>query len=355
MRLIGESEAGEEPLGAPWSRPLSGTLERLVVESEQLAGNPLGDPTRRPLYVLRPPGVELDHPRALPSVYVIQGYTGQLDMWANRSAFEPTVIERIDALLADPDVPDAIVVLVDAWTSFGGSQFLDSTGTGRYQSYLCDEVVPFVDERYPTAADRDRRAITGKSSGGYGAMVVPMVRPDVFGALASHAGDALFRLSMTPSIAKTIRTLRDHFDSSWEVFFERFAEADAFDYDKHGPIEIYGYAAAYSPDPERPGRALLPFDVATGELDPDVWRLWLEHDPVEMAAGYAEALRSMRRIYLDAGKGDEYFLDLGAMAFARELEKLGVEHSLELFDGKHGGISYRYPGAIRELIVALAE
>jgi dienelactone hydrolase len=73
-----------------------------------------------------------------------------------------------------------------------------------------------------------------------------------------------------------------------------------------------------------------------------------------MAAGHADALRSMRRIYLDAGKSDEYFLDLGAQAFAAELEKLGVEHSLELFDGKHGGLTYRYPGAIRELILALS-
>jgi len=36
-----------------------------------------------------------------------------------------------------------------------------------------------------------------------------------------------------------------------------------------------------------------------------------------------------------------------------ELEKLGVSHTLELFDGKHGGITYRYPGAIRELLIAL--
>lgn len=73
-----------------------------------------------------------------------------------------------------------------------------------------------------------------------------------------------------------------------------------------------------------------------------------------MAPRYADALRSMRRIYLDAGRSDEYFLDLGAQAFADELSRLGVEHTLELFEGKHGGIDYRYPGAIRELIVALA-
>jgi len=354
MRLIGESsDSGDELLGRPWSSPLAGTLDRLVVESDVLADNPLGDPARRPLWVLRPPGVELDHPRPLPAIYVIQGYTGQIDMWAGRKAFEPTFIERMDAMLASEDCPDAIVVMVDCWTSYGGSQFLDSTGTGRYQSYLCDEVVPFIDERYPTAADRDHRGITGKSSGGYGAMVVPMMRPDVYSALASHAGDALFELSMTPGIANAARTLRAHYDSSYDVFFERLPEEDPFEYDRHNPIEIYGYASAYSPDPDRPGKALLPFDLRSGRLIPEIWDLWLEHDPVRMAPRHAEALRSMRRIHLDAGRGDEYMLDLGAQAFADELSALGVEHTLELFDGGHGNLTYRYPNAIRELILAL--
>jgi len=342
--------------GAPWERPLAGSLDRLVVESELLAENPLGDPPHRPLYVYRPPGVDLDHPRPLPSVYVIQGYTGQLDMWTSRSAFEPTMVERLDAMFAAGECPDAIVVFVDAWTSYGGSQFVDSTSTGPYQSYLCDEVVSFIDGRYPTVADRERRGIAGKSSGGYGAMVVPMMRPEVFGALASHAGDALFEVSYLPSIPDTVRTLRDEFDGSYDVFFERFAEADPKPYEEFGePIMWYGCAASYSPDPERPGKALLPFDVETGRLIDQVWERWLELDPVRMASRSADALRGMRRIYLDAGKKDEYHLDLGAMAFARELEALGVEHTIELFDGKHGGLTYRYPGAIRELVVALSE
>jgi hypothetical protein len=342
--------------GAPWERPLAGELDRLVVESELLADNPLGDPSRRPLYVYRPPGVAPDHPPALPSVYVIQGYTGQLDMWARREPFEPTMFERVDALFAADGCPDAIVVFVDAWTSYGGSQFLDSTGTGPYQSYLCDEVVPFVDERYPTAADRDRRGITGKSSGGYGAMVVPMMRPEVFGALASHAGDALFECCYLADFRAIARRLRDDFEGSYEVFFERLAEAERFEYERLGkPLEAYGYAACYSPDPERPGKALLPFDVATGRLVDAVWERWLELDPVRMVEGHPDELRSMRRIYLDAGRGDDYFLDLGAQAFAAELEAIGAEHTLELFDGKHGGLTYRYPGAIRELVVALGD
>jgi Putative esterase len=245
-------------------------------------------------------------------------------------------------------------VFVDAWTSLGGSQFLNSTSTGRYMDYLCDEVVAFVDGRYPTIADRRHRGLAGKSSGGYGAMVVSMLRPDVFGALASHSGDALFECSYLREFPVIARQLRDHFEGSYEVFFERLARTDHFDWSLYGkPFEMYGYACAYSPDAGNPGGALLPFEISTGRLMEDVWERWLAHDPVRMAPRHAEALRGLRRIYLDAGRSDEYFLDLGAQAFSQELTKLGVEHSLELFDGTHGGITYRYPGAIRELVLAL--
>src|SRR4051794_21428481 len=142
------------PAGAPWEPEPRGRLDRLVVESELLADNPLGDPARRPLEVWIPEGAE-DGGEPVPSVYVIQGYTGQLDMWHNRVPFEPTVFERLGDAFADRAQPRAIVVFVDAWTSLGGAQFINSTATGRYLDYLCDEVVPFVDSRYPTLASRD--------------------------------------------------------------------------------------------------------------------------------------------------------------------------------------------------------
>jgi len=339
--------------GAPWERPLHGALERHVVRSELLAGNPLGDPVRRPLYVYRSPGAQRsDAP--VPAVYVIQGFTGQVDMWLGRTAMQPTMIERLDAMFAAGDCPDAVIAFVDAWTSRGGSQFINSAATGRYMDYLCDEVVPFVDERYPTLASRDHRGLSGKSSGGYGAMVVPMLRPDVFGALASHAGDALFECCYARDFAAVARDLRDNFDGSYEVFHERLGAAEHFDWVRFGKtFELYGYACAYSPDPDRPGEALVPFEIPTGRLIDDVWARWLEHDPVRMAPRHAGALRSLRRIYIDAGRRDEYFLDLGAQAFAKELSGLGVAHTLSLFDGRHGGIGYRYPGAIRELLLGL--
>jgi S-formylglutathione hydrolase FrmB len=262
----------------PWSYELAGRFDEHVFTSEALRGNPLGDPHERPLWVYVPAGYDDEPDHRYPSVYVIQGFTGQLDMWRNRSPFgAKNFPELTDEVFAE-GAPPCLVVWVDAWTSIGGSQFLDSPAIGRYHTYLCDEVVPWVDAHYRTLAEPGRRAIQGKSSGGYGAMVSALLRPGEDGSVR------------------------------------------------------------------------LPFDPDTGELVPEVWKRWLAWDPVRMARERPDAVRSWKAVYIDSGKSDEYFLDLGAEAFRRTVEEIGGPEVLfELFEGKHGGITYRYPKSLKWL------
>ena len=342
-----------QTVGPPWAAPLAGRLDRVAIESEALQGNPLGDPHVRPLWVYLPPGYD-DADRRYPTIYAIQGLTGQVDMWANRPPHRPTVLERVDSLFAETGVPPCVVVYVDCWTSLGGSQFLDSPGTGRYHTYLCEEVVPFVDERYRTASDRDRRGIAGKSSGGYGAMVTPMLRPDLFGALATHAGDALFECCYQPGFPTCARLLREHYDGSYDRFWEDFRGRPAFSREGDDDLlNAWCMAACYSTDED--GTVRLPFDAATGRLVDEVWQRWLALDPVRMAPAHTDALRSLRAIYIDSGTRDEWYLDLGAEAFRAALAEVGVtDVRFELFDATHMGIEYRYPIAIRYLAERLS-
>lgn len=327
-----------------------------MIESEVLAGNPLGDPAKRPLYVYSSPGLSTGKATQVPVVYVLQGFSGQLDGWLARKPFEPLFVERLDAMFAAGDCPDAVVVFVDAWTSLGGSQFLNSSATGNYSDYLCDEIVPFIDGRYPTSGTRRRRAVTGHSSGGYGALVLPLLRADVFGALIAHAPDTLFEAGYMGDFSRAVRVLRDHYDGSYEKLLEDIKHAEKFDWGRWGEaLNAYAMAAAYSPDPERPGQVLLPFDTVTGMLIPEIWERWLAHDPVRMAARHVAELRGLSHIHIEAGRGDEYMLDVGAGAFSAELTRLGVEHSFELFDGGHGGMSHRYAPAIRNLLLKLKD
>ncbi|MGH2929954.1 MAG: alpha/beta hydrolase, partial [Solirubrobacteraceae bacterium] len=308
----------------PWQRALAGTLHEHWIESDLLRDNWLGDPYRRPLWVYTPPGYD-DGADDYPAIYVIQGMTGQLDMWRNRTPFRPTFPELLDRDFDMGTIRPCLVCFVDCWTSLGGSQFLDSPATGRYHSYLCEEVVSFVDARYRTKPAAAHRAITGKSSGGYGAMVTPMLRPDLFGALATHAGDALFEQCYGRDFGPAVRALRDEYGGSWAAVLQDFRDRPALTKPTDALLlNMYAMAACYSADPD--GTVRFPFDLETAELVPEIWDWWLHWDPVRMAQNerYAEALKGLRAVYVDAGKHDEYYLDVGAEAFVKALRKLGL-------------------------------
>jgi S-formylglutathione hydrolase FrmB len=338
----------------PWRGDLAGRLDEQVITSELLRDNPLGDPHERPVWVYLPPGYD-DTDTRYPAVYVIQGYTGHVAMWANRTPFRQPFLETADQVFAGGGAPPCVVVFVDAWTAYGGSQYVDSAGTGRYHSYLCDEVVPWVDARYRTLADRESRAISGKSSGGFGAMITPMLRPDLFGALATHAGDALYEYCYLPEFAQAVRHLRAYDGDIWR-WWDDFRSRPAFSKEEDAAlITALGCSAAFSPDED--GRPVLPFDPRSGDLRHDVWDRWLAWDPVQMAEAYADALRSQRAIWVDAGTKDDYFLDLGAQAFRDELTRVGVDADrvhFELFEATHAAIDYRYPLALAWLAKRLA-
>ena len=333
----------------PWSYDVAGRFDEHAFESDVLKDNRLGDPHVRPLWVYVPPGYDDEPDRRYPSVYAIQGLTGQIDMWRNRAPVRKNFPELADELFARGEAPPCLLVFVDAWTSLGGSQFVDSPGTGRYHTYLCDEVVPFVDGHYRTLADAAHRGIAGKSSGGYGAMVNPLLRPDVFGGLATHAGDALFETCYLPDFRRSVRTLREEYGGSVERFWEDFHSRPAFSKKSDATLlNDWCMAACYSADED--GTVHLPYDTETGELRPEIWERWLAWDPVRMVASRADAARSLKAIYIDAGKRDEFFLELGAEAFRRALADVGVtDVHFELFDGTHMSIEYRYPLAIRYL------
>src|SRR4051812_49868870 len=106
-------------MALPYSADLAGRLDRHVLTSDLLRGNPLGDPYERPLEVYVPPGYDDETERRYPAVYVIQGFTGYLPMWHNRTPWRQPFPELADQVFARGDAPPVIVVYVDAWTAVG--------------------------------------------------------------------------------------------------------------------------------------------------------------------------------------------------------------------------------------------
>jgi enterochelin esterase family protein len=250
-------------------------------------------------------------------------------------------------------MPPAIAVLPDCATRWGGSQYLDSAATGPYMSYLVRELVPEIDRRFRTIARREGRAVVGKSSGGYGALLLCMEHPDVFSACGSHSGDCYFDYLFPADFGRFVRTIRKR--GGLEKFLREFSKAEIKEKDDIESILIVAMAQAYSPNPKKspPLQFDLPFDLETGELDRAVFERWRAWDPIVRLESRAEALRSMRAIYLDAGDRDEYFLDLGARILSRKLEGLGIAHRHEEFKGGHFNIQCRYDRSLPHVARAL--
>ncbi|MGI8811345.1 MAG: alpha/beta hydrolase [Pyrinomonadaceae bacterium] len=318
-----------------------GTVHFLKHESAVLRGNAPGDPHVRDLIVYTPPGYESSSERYA-AVFCLTGFTGRGKMLLNDNAFSPNLAERMDQLIASEVIRPMIAVMPDCFTYYGGSQYINSTATGNYENYLTQEIVPFVDANFRTTAERDSRAVMGKSSGGYGALIMGLRHADIFGLVCSTAGDAYFELCYPGDFAKAFRAIKE--DPAG--FMKNFWAEEKKSKDFHAALNVIGMSACYSPNGIHFD---LPFDLATGEIREDVWKRWLAHDPVRLVEKYVENLMSLRLLYLDAGTRDEYALDIGARVLSKRLSYFAIPHFHEEFDDGHGGIAYRYDRSL-ELI-----
>lgn len=319
--------------------------------SAALRGNALGDPHEREIHCYLPPDYDGGDAR-YPVIYFLSGFTGTGKMHLNFDPWVESIDRRLDRLIGAGEMPPVICVLPDCLTRLGGSQYINSTATGRYEDYLIDEVVPFVDSQLRTSASRDHRGVAGKSSGGYGAMVLAMRHADVFGALGSHAGDAYFAYCYLPDFVKFALGIAKH--GGVEQFVHHFDSLPKKTKEALEVMNILAMSACYSPNPAAPMGIDLPVVVPSGEIRGEVWNRWVANDPVHMAKTYANALRSLRRIYLDAGLRDEWNLQMGARIFCSRLDSLGIDYTYEEFDDGHLGINYRYDRSLVELGKALA-
>ena len=315
-----------------------GTVKILRHESQVLKNNPLNDPTTRELYVYLPPGYE-ESGESFPTVYCLTGFTGRGKMFLNDSAFTPNLAERMDKLIGEDRIKPMIAVMPDCFTHFGGSQYINSSATGRYEDYLIEEIVPFVDENFRTIRDKNSRAVMGKSSGGYGALIMAMRHADIFGLACSTSGDCYFEFCYFPGIAEGFNSIAGDPRALVEKFWREDARKGKNDF---AALNTIGMSVCYSPNPDAELGFDLPFDLKTGEIRYDVWQRWLEHDPVRLVEKHAENLKSLKLLFIDAGTKDEFHLDLGARILSQKLKENGVQHIHEEFDDGHFNISYRY-------------
>jgi enterochelin esterase family protein len=328
-------------------------IEYPLLESRVLRDNPLGDPHVRPVTVYLPPGHDDLSDRRYPTVYLLSTHGNTGPGLMNWRPWDVDIKTQLDLLIDSGRLGPTIVVMPDMWTRFGGSQSVNSLGMGRYEDYLIDEIIPMVDRNYRTAPHRDHRGIMGRSSGGFGAIVQAMHHPEIFGAFACHSGDLYWEYTCLPGLSKMHQQLA------------RYGDLDTFIRDipiirpKNGTfwelVMTVCWAAAFGDNPDQPRGFDLPIDPVTGALNGEVWRRWLEHDPIRQLdhPACADALRQMKLCYLDAGAYDEYQLQVGARVLHHKLNALNIPHVYEEYPDGHRDTHYRYGDSLPRLYEAL--
>jgi enterochelin esterase family protein len=319
---------------------MPGTIVIEFFDSRVLRGNPLGDPHLRRIPVYVPPSYGRGTKR-YPVIYLLAGFTGSGEMMQNRSPWTETFAERCDRLIARKKMAESIVVMPDCFTRYGGSQYVNSSATGRYEDHVAKELVDYIDREYRTIPGPRTRAVMGKSSGGYGAMILGMRHPETFGVVCCTSGDMYFLYCYLPDFPKAQDAYRKHgscegFIKNWEGRPKRM-EMSLFP-----AINTLAMASCYSPNPKSKLGFDLPIDEATGELRDDVWKRWLEWDPVHIVGKYARNLKKLSLLFLDCGTKDEFNLHHGMRIFSRKAKALGIRHVVEEFDDSHMNIQYRY-------------
>src|SRR3989454_6129928 len=240
------------------------------LESSHLAGNLLGDPSERDVFVYLPPGYE-GSDRRYPTAYLLHAFgtsaAEEVTPATDGQRWRPPVEDVLDPVFGRLGVPPMIVVIPDGNSRYGCGQWVDSPVTGNFEQYVLHEVVPFVDAAHRTISDARSRGVFGFSSGGFGAWNLASRNPEIFSAMAVLSADSF--LDMTHKFM-----LYKFLDSIWP-------EAP------NGPVEgniwsqlVYDYSATYSPNPDKPPFFVdLPVAFPSGELIQEAWDRWLAFDP----------------------------------------------------------------------------
>ncbi len=327
----------------------AGSVTRLVVESEVLKTNLLGDATARAVDVYIPHG----HDGAgLPLLVNLVGITSSGLSQTNWAGFRENMPERLDRLIGEEAMPPVVVAFPDCFTRVGGNQYINSAAVGRWEDFLVGEMLPAIERQFGCGGP-GHRGVFGKSSGGYGAIMHAFRHSGVWSAAACHSGDMGFELCYLPHMPATLRSIAGA-ENSIERWWRRMEDAKKRPDGAFMTMNTLAMAASYDPDPAAFLGMRLPVTLDTCELIEERWANWMRHDPVVVAETMGDNLRPMKALYIDCGERDQFNLLYGARRLVRTIGAAGIAHRYEEFNDNHSDVDYRMDTSLPFIAEALS-
>lgn len=231
--------------------------------------------------VLLPPGYDsaVAHhaARRYPVLYFLHGL-GENE----QTLFKTGGWNLIEDLRPQHKISDFLIVTPEAKASF----YVNSAdGKVRYSDFFLQEFIPYIETNYRIERERQARAITGISMGGYGALRLAFAHPDMFSAVSAQS--AALMTESPQALNAALRT--------------------------GTPL----------------GRLLG--SVFGNPINVPHWR---ENDPFSLARKNKVGIAKLA-IYFNCGRDDEYDFEVGAAALDKQLQEEHIKHEFHLYPGNH--------------------
>lgn len=315
-------------------------IQTCVIESQFLKNNPLGDSSTRANLVLVPKNKTKD----LKVIFVLAGFGGDGAKYFSFKGFETHFVEEIDEWTSQKKAPEALYVFVNAWTFWGGSQFINSKGCGAYEDYIIRELVPEIKNHYPCHKSCHEWYLLGGSSGGYGALHLGSKYPEIFANIYALAPDSFFDLSLLPEIYHSLPLIEEL--GGVQQIRRKFLNKEiklSICFKIFNPI-----AMAHCYGTVKNGEPVFPVQ-AHGDMDLEIWEEWLRFDPICFLNQRKSSLKELRPLYISTGAYDEYGLQYGSRKIVHILKELNIKVRYEEFKGSHRDLSQARLKALFEM------
>jgi S-formylglutathione hydrolase FrmB len=290
-----------------------GTLNQIKVNGPSLAGNLEGNAAERDVFVYLPAGYA-DSDKRYPVVYFLHGYGATAQIYVDGVLQLPEAADQAIAAGAQ----EAIIVVPDASSNYGGSMYSNSPTIGNWESFIAHDLVGYIDTNYRTLATRESRGLSGHSMGGYGTLRIGMKHPDVFSALYAMSSCCLLNTAPNQEAVAAQQ--------------QRMAEGDIKGA-RGFANAMQAQAAAWAPNPQN-APYYFDFPYKDGEQQALVAAKWTANSPLVFVDQYVPALQQYKGIVLDVGDKDG--LEATNTQLDAALTRLGVAHTYEIYDGDHG-------------------
>ncbi len=225
--------------------------------------------------VFFPPSYDTDATRRYPVLYFLHGLGENAQILLNAGGWN-----LIEDLWEQKRIGEFLIVAPDGDRSF----FINSRdGKVRWQDFFIREFIPFIESHYRIQAGRRTRGLEGISMGGYGALRLAFLYPQLFGSVSVHSAALVAKLPDIEASSPQEAALARVMGPAFGVPFDRKY------WDRNNPFTL----------------------VREG------------HRPAGL------------KIYFDCGTNDRFGFDLGAQAFHDLLVSKGISHEFHLYPGGH--------------------